>query len=597
MGHREFSDRSSSESRFDRRTFFRYGAYAGAAATAAQSLPSLTRTASAAGARARDLDDDFEWNEATIAELQSAMSRGDVTSRELTQAYIDRISKIDSSGPQINSVMELNSDALRIADKRDRERRGGDVRGPLHGIPVLVKDNIATADRMQTTAGSYALLGSVVPRDAFVAKQLRRAGAVLLGKTNLSEWANFRGFQSTSGWSGRAGVCLNPYALNRTACGSSTGSAAAVAANLAASTLGTETDGSIVCPAGSTSCVGIKPTLGLTSRSGVIPIAHSQDVVGPISRTVEDAAITLGGIVGIDPRDPATRASRGKLHHDYRRYLDKGALKGARLGVWRQDLFGFSSETDAVAESAFDALRDLGAVVIDPTDITNIFDIFDPEFTVLLYEFKPDLNAYLAQLVRTPVHTLAQIIHFNTTHAHAELQWFGQELMQISQNIGPLTDPAYLRALRTSKRLARRAIKQTMADHNLDAIVTFTNEAPWTIDLVTGDHFVVAGGASTPPAVAGYPHITVPAGYALGDELPIGLSFIGRAWEEPKLIGLAYAFEQGTRARHAPRFRRQVDVRDYVPRAQIPRRSTTVASRPAGAPNAAMPAAPRRIGL
>jgi len=350
----------------DRRTFLRYGANVAAMATAAGALPSITAVPHASAQPASEVE------EATIAELQAAMTAGTMTSRSLTQAYIDRIAAIDHSGPQVNSVIETNPDALEIADALDAERAAGTIRGPLHGIPILVKDNIATADGMQTTAGSYALLGSVVPRDAFVVDRLRAAGAVILGKANLSEWANFRGFQSTSGWSGRAGVNVSPYGLNRTACGSSSGSAAAVAASLAAVSLGTETDGSIVCPAGSNSVVGIKPTVGLVSRSGIIPIGHSQDTAGPMARTVEDAAIVLGALVGIDPLDPATDASEGKSHTDYTPFLDAGALDGARIGVWRKGLFGFSPETDAVGESALDALRDLGAKLIDPADITGV---------------------------------------------------------------------------------------------------------------------------------------------------------------------------------------------------------------------------------
>ena len=586
---------------FDRRTFFRYGAAAGTLATAAGVLTGTAGPATAAEHRLAEAEADaFEFSEATIADLQAAMAAGALTSEELTRAYLDRIDAIDHHGVRLNSVIETNPDALAIARSLDAERAAGSVRGPMHGIPILLKDNIATEDRMQTTAGSFALLGSVVPRDAFVATQLRRAGAVILGKANLSEWANFRGFQSTSGWSGRAGVGLNPYALNRTECGSSAGSAAAVAANLVATSLGTETDGSIVCPAGTNSCVGVKPTLGLASRSGVIPIAHSQDMVGPISRTVEDAAITLGAITGIDTRDPATAASKGHWYRNYRQFLDRGALNGARIGVWREGIFGFSPETDAVGEAAIVALRDLGADVVDPTDIPKVGSIFEVEFTVLLYEFKHDLEVYLRSLVRSRVRTLADVIAFNEAHADIELQWFGQELMEISQSFGPLTEPTYLDALATSKRLARRAILRTMSDHDLDAIVSVTNEAPWTIDLVTGDHFVVPFAPSTPPAVSGFPHISVPAGYAFGKDLPIGLSFLGRPWDEPRLLGYAYAFEQGTKARHAPSFRWQVAAKDFVDRGiGLPRPTMTAPARstPATADPRTTPVAPRRIAL
>ena len=598
-------DRSAAppDGSIDRRTFFRYGAVAGTAAAAAGMLPSAAGTASAADRRDADsaaATDDFEFSEATIADLQAAMRAGTLTSEELTLAYLERIDAIDHQGVRLNSVIETNPEALRIARALDDERQAGNVRGPMHGIPILLKDNIATDDDMQTTAGSFALLDSVVPRDAFVTKQLRHAGAVVLGKANLSEWANFRGFQSTSGWSGRAGVGLNPYALNRTECGSSAGSAAAVSANLVSVALGTETDGSVVCPSGTNSCVGIKPTLGLASRAGVIPIAHSQDMVGPIARTVEDAAITLGAITGIDTRDPATAASKGHSYTNYRQFLDAGALKGTRLGIWRDGIFGFSPETDAVGEEAISALRDLGAVIVDPADPPNVADIFNVEFTVLLYEFKHDLTAYLRGLVRSQVRSLADVIAFNQAHADIELQWFGQELMEISQSFGPLTDPAYLDALATSKRLARRAILRTLAEHDLDAIVSVTNEAPWTIDLVTGDHFTVPLAPSTPPAVSGFPHVTVPAGYAFDKDLPIGLSFLGRPWDEPNLLAYAYAFEQGTKARHAPSFLWQVAAKDFIQRGRgLARPSVTAPPRaPAERPDPlAAPLVPRRIGL
>ncbi len=584
---------------FDRRTFFRYGAAAGTAAASAGVLTTVAGPAQAAEHRVgRASVEDFEFSEMSIAQLQAAMRAGSLTSEELTRAYLDRIEAIDHNGIHLNSVIETNPAAVAIARALDQERQAGAVRGPLHGIPVLVKDNIATHDGMETTAGSFALLGSEVPRDAFVVKQLRDAGAIILGKANLSEWANFRGFQSTSGWSGRAGVGLNPYALNRTECGSSAGSAAAVAASLVATALGTETDGSIVCPSGTNSCVGIKATLGLASRSGVIPIGHSQDMVGPISRTVEDAAITLGAITGIDTRDPATAASKGHTYRNYRQFLDAGALKGKRLGVWRDGIFGFSPETDAVGEAALAALADLGAVLVDPADIPNVADIFESEFTVLLYEFKHDLEVYLRGLVRSRVRTLADVIAFNSAHADLELMWFGQELMEISESFGPLTEPAYLDALAKSKRLARRGILRTLNDRSLDAIVSVTNEAPWTIDLVTGDHFTVPLAPSTPPAVSGFPHITVPAGYAFGKDLPVGLSFLGRPWDEPNLLGYAYAFEQGTKARRAPNFLWQVAAKDFVERTDtIPGGGAAAApTRISPAPREA-PTVARRIGL
>ena len=585
--------------KISRRTLFRYGATAGALTAAPGTLTPRSRAASAAAAEAES-GTGFEFSEMTISKLQSLMAAGEVTSAVLTRAYVDRIERIDWHGPRLNSVIEVNPDALLIARARDDERRSGNVRGPLHGIPVLLKDNIATEDGMETTAGSFALLGSVVPRDAFIARQLRNAGAVLLGKANMSEWAGFRGYKAISGWSGRAGVGPTPYALNRMACGSSSGSAAATAASLTATAIGTETDGSIVCPSGSNSCVGLKPTLGLTSRSGVIPIAHSQDVVGPISRTVEDAAITLGGIVGVDRRDAATQASEGRPR-DYRRFLDRKALRGARLGVWRENIFGFSPETDAVGEAALAALQDLGAVLVDPADIPDVFDAQLAAGTVLLYEFKADLNAYLEGLASSNVRSLAEVIAFNAAHADVELPWFGQEIMERAERFGPLTEPAYLDALETSKRMMRRAIRQTMAADNLDAIVSVTNEYPWTLDLTTGDHFVVPLAPSTAPAIGGFPHVTVPAGYAFDDDLPIGLSFIARAWEEPKLLGFAYAFEQATKARHAPRFRPQVASKDFVPRDIELRRAAKAGSRPArrsgSGATSVSPGTPHRIGL
>ncbi|MGH2820366.1 MAG: amidase, partial [Actinomycetota bacterium] len=505
----------------------------------------------------------FRWEEATIAELQAAMESGRLTSRHLVRDYLHRIRAIDASGTQLNSVLETNPDAATLAEELDDERRAQGARGPLHGIPILVKENIATADQMETTAGSLALLGSVVPRDAFMAAQLRRAGAVILGKTNLSEWANFRSTQSSSGWCGRAGQCLNPYALDHNPCGSSSGSGAAISANLAAASLGTETDGSIVCPSTANSLVGIKPTLGLTSRAGVIPIAHSQDVVGPMARTVADAATVLGALTGVDPRDDATRDSRGRSHRDYRPFLDPQGLRGARIGVWRQGVFGNSPEADEIAEAALREISRLGATIVDPANIPHADELGDPEFTVLLYEFKADLNAYLADLTRTRVRTLQDVIDFNEANAAREMPFFAQEIFLAAQEKGPLTDPEYRDALATSKRLSREeGIDAVMDRFHLDAIVAPTGSPPWTTDLINGDHFLF--GSSTPAAVAGYPNITVPAGYSFG--LPVGMSFIGRAWSEPTLLRLTYSFEQGTKVRVAPEFRPSVGVKDFVPR-------------------------------
>jgi amidase len=561
----------------DRRTFLRYGAYTGALAAASQAAPSFTGSAAAAAtlgphstvAATRKVAGSrtprsFPFEEKTIAELQAMMESGQITSRELTQAYIDRIDQIDQNGIRLNSVMEINSDALAIADRLDQERQHGHVRGPLHGIPVLLKDNIGTADRMQTTAGSLALLGSIVPRDAFTAGGLRKAGAVLMGKTNLSEWANFRSFQSSSGWSGRAGQCLNPYVLDHNPCGSSSGSGSAVSANLAAAALGTETDGSIVCPSSTTGLAGIKPTLGLTSRSGVIPIAHSQDVVGPMARTVADAATVLGALTGIDPRDPATFKSRGHFFNDYRPFLNAQALRGARIGVWRDGVFGFSPEGDAVAEEAIQAMKELGATVIDPVEIPGVFDVFDAELTVLTFEFKVDVRKYLLDLKNTQMRSLADLIAFDDAHADTEMPWFGQELFLVAEDTDGLHDPVYLDALKLEKSLMIGGIRSTLQSNDLDAIFSLTGSPSWTTDLVNGDHFLTA--SSWPPAIAGFPNVTVPAGYSF-KELPVGINFFADAWSEPTLIGLAYSFEQGTKVRHAPKFLETLGTHDFVPRA------------------------------
>jgi amidase len=547
--------------RISRRSFLKASGTAGAAGA----LASAGTVAGAAGAMAATDHDvpSFPFEEATIAELQAAMASGRLSSGRLTHAYLRRIRQIDLSGIQLNSVIEVNPDALDIARELDAERRQGKVRGPLHGIPILVKDNFATRDRMETTAGSLALLGAEVPRDAFVIRRLRRAGAVILGKANLSEWANFRSTQSSSGWSGRAGQCLSPYVLDHNPCGSSSGSGTATAANLAAVSLGTETDGSIVCPSSHNALVGIKPTLGLTSRSGVVPLAHSQDVTGPMARTVTDAAIVLGAMTGVDPRDPATADSKGHSYRDYRRFLDPNGLRGARIGVWREGVFGASPEADVIGEAAIADLRRLGATVVDPTDIPGVNDIGGPEFTVLLCEFKDDIAAYLSELRDTDMRTLADLIAFNEANAERELRWFGQEIFLQAEATGGTADPAYAEALATSKRLAQEGIDQTLDRFDLDAIFSLTASPPWTTDLVNGDHFLL--GSSTPAAVAGYPNITVPAGFSFG-ELPVGVNFIGRRWAEPTLLKLAYGYEQGTHHRHAPRFVPTLGVKEFLPR-------------------------------
>ena len=493
----------------------------------------------------------FELNEATIGELQQAMATGRYTSRRLVELYTRRIEQIDRSGPTLRSVIEINPDAAAIAGTLDDERRAGALRGPLHGIPILIKDNIDTADRMMTTAGSLALEGSIAQRDAFVVERLRAAGAVVLGKTNLSEWANFRSTKSTSGWSGRGGQVKNPYALDRNPCGSSSGTGAAIAANLAAAGVGTETDGSIVCPSAANALVGIKPTLGLVSRSGIIPIAHSQDTAGPMARTVADAARLLGAMTGVDARDTATAGGAGKSHTDYTAFMKADALTGARIGVARKRLFGYSPAADRLVNAAIDRMKALGAIVVDPADIPTGAELDDCELDVLLYEFKADLNAYFRQLgPSAKVRSLDELIAFNDREKAREMPFFGQEILLMAQKKGPLTSPAYRRALTTCRTRARTGIDAVMKRHRLDAIVAPTGSPAWVTDLINGDHFT--GASSTPAAVAGYPNITVPAGYERG--LPVGISFIGRAWSEPRLIAIAYAYEQATRHRRPPAF-------------------------------------------
>lgn len=493
----------------------------------------------------------FEWEEATIDQLQSAMQSGKASAVSITQKYLDRIAALDKVGPAINAVIELNPDALAIARELDAERKNKGPRGPLHGVPVMVKDNLDTHDRMMTTAGSLALQGSIAPRDSFVVRKLREAGAVLLGKTNLSEWANFRGHASTSGWSGRGGLTKNPYALDRNPSGSSSGSAVAVAANLCAVAIGTETDGSIVSPSTACGIVGIKPTVGLVSRSGIIPISKSQDTAGPMARSVKDAAIMLGAIAGIDPDDPPALPAREPNPADYTKFLDKNGLRGARIGIARQ-FFNVRPKPREVLKAAIEKLRELGAELIDPVQIPSINLLDGAEQMVLMYEFKDGLNRYLDSLgSHAPIRSLADLIEFNDRHAETELRYFGQETLIQSQKKGPLTEQAYLDALKRCRDVARtQGIDAVMDAHHLDAIVAPTGGPAGATDLIYGDRDI--GGSSTLAAVAGYPSITVPAGNVMG--LPLGLSFFGRAYSEPTLLKLAYAFEQASAARVAPRF-------------------------------------------
>jgi len=488
--------------------------------------------------------------EASVDQLQRAMSAGRASAASLTQASLARIRQLDRAGPALHAVLETNTDAPRIARVLDAERRAGRVRGPLHGIPVLIKDNIDTGDRMLTTAGSLALLGAPAARDAFVVKRLREAGAVIIGKTNLSEWANIRSSKSTSGWSARGGQTKNPYEPVRNPCGSSSGTGTAIAASFAVVGLGTETDGSIMCPSSAAGLVGMKPTVGLVSRSGIIPISHSQDTAGPMARNVADAAAVLTAIAGIDPQDPATQAAQGHIEADYRAFLKPDGLKGARIGVARKRVTGYNAHTDRLFEQAIADLKRLGAEVVDPADFGSLGDYDDDELEVLLYELKADLNAYLATRRGVPVRSLEDVIAFNERNKGREMPWFGQDLFIKAQAKGPLTEEAYLKTAEKSRRLARAGIDDVLAQHKLDAIIAPTGSPAWLTDHVNGDSF--QGSSSSPAAVAGYPSITVPMGFAMG--LPVGLTLVGTAWSEGKLLRLAYAYEQGTRHRRAPRW-------------------------------------------
>jgi amidase len=538
----------------DRRGFLGFGALTGAAAVTGACGPDREPPDSS-GPETGLRVPPFEFEEATVADLQKKMEGGELTARRLTEAYLARIEALDGQGPMLRSVIETNPEAAAIAEALDEERGAKGPRGPLHGIPVLLKDNIDTADQMTTTAGSLALEGSIPTQDSHVARRLREAGAIILGKANLSEWANFRsGRRSSSGWSGRGGQCRNPYALDRNPCGSSSGSGAAVSANLCAVAVGTETNGSIMCPSNANGLAGIKPTVGLVSRVGIIPISHTQDTAGPMARTVADAAALLTALAGVDPRDDATAGAEGHIQ-DYTTALDPGALKGARIGVARK-MAGFHPAVDALLEEAVAELGRQGAEVVDPADLPDLDGM--PKFDILLYEFKAGLNAYLASLgPEAPVKTLEEAIAFNEAHRDREMPYFRQEIFHKAQERGPLTTPGYLDALETCRRMTRKeGLDAVFAEHRLDALLAPTGAPAFLIDLVNGDHSI--GGSSTPAAVSGYPNMTVPMGSVFG--LPVGLSFMGLAWTEARLIGLAYAFEQATQHRRPPGFLPTADL-------------------------------------
>jgi amidase len=517
-------------------------AQSAALAGAAFLLPGL------ADARERDTE---ELAGASVRELGLHMQRGVLSAVDIARSCLARIDQLDRRGPMLSSMIQLNPDALAIARERDAERKAGRVRGPLHGIPVVVKDNIDSADKLLTSAGSFLLADAPATRDAFIIERLRAAGAVLLGKNNLSEWANFRSTHSVSGWSARGGLTKNPHVLDRNPSGSSSGTACAIAAGFAPLGIGTETDGSIISPASVCGIVGIKPTLGLWGRSGIVPIAHSQDTPGPMARSVADAATLLGPLTGIDPRDAATRPSQGRYQRDYTRHLDPRGLEGARLGVPR-NLAGFHPAVDRALDAAVDAMKYAGALVIDGLKLPTNGQFDDAELEVLLYEFKADLADYLATRgAGVSVRSLAEVIAFNERERKRELPWFGQELFERAQAKGPLSDPAYRSARELCSKLTRSEGLDVLFDkHSLDAIICPSNAPAWVTDMVSGDH--VIGGNTSFAAVAGYPSLTVPMGFL--HSLPLGLSFIARPWREDKLVELGHAFEHATRARRAPQF-------------------------------------------
>ena len=495
--------------------------------------------------------------DADAVTLLAAMQSGNTTSQAIVRAYLARIHSIDQSGPRINAIIELNPDAVSIARERDRERKAGKIRGPLHGIPVLIKDNIATLDAMQTTAGSLALVGAKAPRDAFIVTRLREAGAVILGKTNLSEWANFRSTRSTSGWSSRGGLTKNPYALDRNTSGSSSGSGAAMAASFATLAVGTETDGSIVSPANANGVVGFKPTLGLVSRDGIVPIAHSQDTAGPMTRTVADAALLLTVLAASDARDAATIDASARAV-DYTQFLQRDGLKGKRIGVVKSQFGGRNDLASTVIERALDVLKAQGATLIDVAELPNASKYGQSEYEVLLYEFKADMAAYLAEFApNLAIKSLADIMAFNEKNRDRVMPYFAQEHMVRAAAKGGLDSKDYIDALANNRKFSREeGIDKALLDNQLDALVAPSGSPAWLTDFIRGDNS--GGGFSSPAAVAGYPHITVPAGFVNG--LPVGISLVGTAWSEPKLIAMAYAFEQASKHRRAPEYLKTVTM-------------------------------------
>ncbi|MFX1310437.1 MAG: amidase [Promethearchaeota archaeon] len=495
--------------------------------------------------------------EYTIDEIQSRMEKGELSSKKLTEMYLTRIQEIDKKGPKLNAIIEINPEAMKLAKILDEERKNKSIRSPLHGIPVIIKDNINTLDKMQTTAGSLAFKGHIASEDAFIVKKLRDAGAIILAKANLSEWANFRSTRSTSGWSSRGGQTLNPYALDRNPCGSSSGSAVAVAANLCSVSIGTETDGSVICPSHINSIVGIKPTIGLVSRTGIVPISHNQDTAGPMARTVRDAAILLSVIVGIDPDDSSTSKHNYDIPSDYTKFLDPNSLRGARIGVAR-NYFGKNDLIDTLIEQAIEKMKELGSEIIDPVEIKNLNDLREHEFQILLTDFKHDLNEYIAKY--SPINSiknLDDLIKFNIKHQDEVMPYFKQELFTMANEKGPITSDEYKDALEKCHYLAREeGIDAVLKEHQLDAIIAPSGGTAWLIDYINGDHST--GGSSSIAAVAGYPNITVPAGYVYG--LPVGISFFTGAFQEVKLLKIAYAFEQATKLRKPPKFLPKVEI-------------------------------------